>query len=417
MNALGYPPLPIVILLFVFAGISIRKIGRLQLPIWLIMTLAALAVLVTRQITVPEAIRSINADVILYLLGVFIIGQAFEESNYLEHLLLTILQTFTGIKWLLGLLIFFSAIISMLLMNDTAAIIATPALILLHQRFRLPLIPLLLTLAYTITVSSIASPIGNPQNLLIAMKLDNPFVLFPQHLLIPTLLGLVILYFYIWFCFRRQFQQPVQEDIHNLDVDVDSRLARLAKLSMTIMLLLIGYDILNALLAFAVAIPFSAIALISASPIVLLSPRRFTLIRHIDWHTIVFFIALFIFMESVWLSGYFQAIVEQSHIQVTSKSTIVWLSLLLSQLISNVPLVALYLPLLAQTTTQHYLLLAMASTIAGNLLILGAASNIIIIQNAEKRGVKAFGFWQFLIYGIPVTLLQIMVYFLFLTSW
>lgn len=414
MNSFMYPPFPVLVLLLVFLGISFRKIGGVQLPIWLIMTFAALLVLITGQISLLQAIHAINPDVILYLTGVFIIGQAFEESNYLEHILLRVLQKFPGIKWLLALLILFSSLISILLMNDTAAIIVTPVLILMHRRFQFALIPLLLTLAYSITISSITSPIGNPQNLLIAMHMENPFTLFFQHLLIPTLVNLVLLYFYVWFCFRTLFKRPILTDDHTLDVVVDTRLAFLAKSALGLMLILIAWEIISALLGSAAAIPFSIIALIAASPIVLFSPKRFTLIRQIDWHTIIFFVALFIFIESVWLSGYFQSIVQEGHVQVTNKSTIIGLSLLLSQFISNVPLVALYLPLLADTSSQHYLLLAMASTIAGNLLILGAASNVIIIQNAEKRGAKAFNFWQFLIYGIPLTALQVMVYYLFL---
>ncbi|QDP71523.1 anion transporter [Legionella israelensis] len=414
MSAFDHPPLPIIVLFFVFLGISFRKIGSLHLPIWFIMTLAALLVLITGQIGLMQAIRAVNLDVIFYLLGVFIIGQALEESNYLEQKMLKLMQRFTNVKWILGLLIVFSSFTSMLLMNDTIAIIATPAILLLHQRIKLPLIPLLLTLAFSITIGSIASPIGNPQNLLIAMEMTNPFMLFFQHLFIPTLICLLILYFYMWFCFRDMLNIEIRHVSLNTDIVVDRRLAFLAKLSLGIMLLLILSEITFSLSGYPIHLSFSMIALLAASPLILFSHKRFSLMRKIDWHTIVFFIALFVFMEAVWLSGYFQNVIQASHLQITAKSTIIWVSLLLSQLISNVPLVALYLPLLAKTSAQHYLLLAMASTIAGNMLILGAASNIIIIQNTEKRGKHAFNFWQFMCFGIPLTVINVIVYYLFL---
>lgn len=63
-------------------------------------------------------------------------------------------------------------------------------------------------------------------------------------------------------------------------------------------------------------------------------------------------------------------------------------SVVLSQLISNVPLVAIYLPLLSHlgaTDKEIMVLAAEASTIAGNLMILEATSNIIIIHNTEKK--------------------------------
>jgi len=90
------------------------------------------------------------------------------------------------------------------------------------------------------------------------------------------------------------------------------------------------------------------------------------------------------------------------------------LSIGLSQLISNVPFVALYLPAMGSTVSQGQLMaLAAGSTIAGNLLILGAASNVIIIQNAEKEG-KTISFVEFSRIGILITILDAIIYFIFL---
>jgi Na+/H+ antiporter NhaD/arsenite permease-like protein len=96
--------------------------------------------------------------------------------------------------------------------------------------------------------------------------------------------------------------------------------------------------------------------------------------------------------------------------------TILFISVILSQFISNMPLVALYLPLLMQHphSDSNLLALAAGSTIAGNLSILGAASNIIIIQNSEKRGVKGFGFFEFIKIGAPLTLINLLIYSYFI---
>jgi Na+/H+ antiporter NhaD/arsenite permease-like protein len=87
------------------------------------------------------------------------------------------------------------------------------------------------------------------------------------------------------------------------------------------------------------------------------------------------------------------------------------LSATLSQLISNLPLVALYLPMLANPDVQSLMALAAGSTIAGNFLILGAASNVIVIQNAEKRGVTLV-FFEFACAGIPLGFLNLLIYWL-----
>lgn len=101
---------------------------------------------------------------------------------------------------------------------------------------------------------------------------------------------------------------------------------------------------------------------------------------------------------------------------ITSIDAIFLISVIISQLISNVPLVALYLPLLIQAgiSAKGMMALAAGSTIAGNLLVMGAASNVIIIQNAEKRASEGLTFFEFARIGIPLTLINVFVYWLFL---
>ncbi len=76
----------IIVLSVVFVLIAVRQLGNIRLQIWQIMLLGALGVLVTGQISPPEALKAINPDVMLFLFGVFIVGQALEESGYLSHL-------------------------------------------------------------------------------------------------------------------------------------------------------------------------------------------------------------------------------------------------------------------------------------------------------------------------------------------
>ena len=94
-------------------------------------------------------------------------------------------------------------------------------------------------------------------------------------------------------------------------------------------------------------------------------------------------------------------------------------SITFSQILSNVPFVALYNYVMigngfTGTHIEQWMMLASASTIAGNLTILGAASTIIIIQASESKGVKAFTFLEFLKIGSIVTVVNLAVYYLFL---
>jgi len=122
-------------------------------------------------------------------------------------------------------------------------------------------------------------------------------------------------------------------------------------------------------------------------------------------------------MESVWDSGVFQSLINGTNLNLTSTGMVMAVSVLLSQFISNVPLVALYLPMLMQlgVSTEELMALAAGSTIAGNLSILGAASNVIIIQNAEQKSGQTLTFLEFVKIGVPLTAVNILVYWLFFT--
>jgi Na+/H+ antiporter NhaD/arsenite permease-like protein len=118
-------------------------------------------------------------------------------------------------------------------------------------------------------------------------------------------------------------------------------------------------------------------------------------------------------MKSVWQTEFFQSFVDQS--MVTSVPMILLTSAIISQFISNVPFVALFQPMIMPTgaKTVQLMALVVGSTIAGNLTILGAASNVIIIQNAEKQG-ETLTFFEFAKVGVPLTILQLVVYWVWL---
>lgn len=141
------------------------------------------------------------------------------------------------------------------------------------------------------------------------------------------------------------------------------------------------------------------------------------ILKNVDWKTLIFFISMFILMQSVWNSGFIQKLIINMNINITNLLMIFIVSIVLSQFISNVPLVALYLPMLleAGASSKEITALAASSTIAGNLFILGAASTVIIVQNAEKRSNETITFLEFARVGIPLTILNAAVYYIYLS--
>ena len=407
--------IPIITLAVVFIFIAIRQVGNIKLQIWQIMLFGAIAVLVTGQISLANALKSINLDVMLFLFSMFVIGVALEESGYLSRLSYKIFKRAKNRNHLLLLILFGMGFASALLMNDTLAIIGTPMVLLLAKKHNMNPKSLLIVLAFAITIGSVMSPIGNPQNFLIATqgKINNPFLTFLQYLLIPTLINLFVAFLLIKFFYKDQFNNNSLN--HSQEPIKDHRLAILSKISLILLSTLIFIKIAVAFINVQIDLQLVYITVIAALPILAFSRKRIYIIKKVDWHTLVFFAAMFVLMESVWDTGFFQSIITALNINILSIPIILAVSVLLSQLISNVPLVALYLPLLsyAGATTKEMMVLAAGSTIAGNLLILGAASNVIIIQNAEKKSGETINFLEFAKIGIPMTVVNILIYWLF----
>ena len=405
----------IIVLLVVFVLIAVRQVGRFHLQIWQAMLLGALTVLLTGQISPAEALKAINLDVILFLFGMFVVGQALEDSGYLSHLSSRLFGRAKTVDSLLLLILFGTGLLSAFLMNDTLAIIGTPVMLQIARKTGIRPKLLLLSLAFSVTIGSVMSPIGNPQNLLVAINgnIPNPFITFLRYLAVPTLINLFLTYLILKFFYRGQLKnEPLN---YSADPITDPKLARLSKVSLIIIVVLVLAKIIISLLGLDIDFRLTYIALAAALPIILLSPRRLGVVRKIDWTTLIFFAAMFVLMESVWDSGYFQNIIADLHLNLRSVGVIMALSVALSQLISNVPLVALYLPVLSHlgAATKEMMALAAGSTIAGNFSILGAASNVIIIQNAEKKAGETLTFWEFVRIGIPLTAVNTLVYWLF----
>ncbi len=405
-----------ITLLIVFSLIAIRQIGNVKLHIWQIMLGGAVVVLLSGQISFPAALHAINFDVIVFLFGMFIVGRALEESGYLSHLSYLLFKRAQSLDIVILIILFVMGITSSFLMNDTVAIIGTPVVLLVAKQNKIESKILLLALAFAVTIGSVMSPIGNPQNLIIAVNggVKNSFVVFLKFLFIPTILNLIFAYLLLKLFFRKEFKKELKNISPQLIID--KKLAMLSKISLVVIFIAVILKITLISFHFNYDFRLTDIAVVAALPIVLFDSRRFDIIKKIDWHTLAFFAAMFVLMQSVWNSGIFQKGMDYSDFNLKSTLIILGISVILSQLISNVPLVVLYLPLLMRLGigTRGMLALSAGSTIAGNLFILGAASNIIIIQTAEKRTGDTLTFIDFAKIGVPLTIVNLLVYYLFL---
>jgi len=242
-------------------------------------------------------------------------------------------------------------------------------------------------------------------------------------LAIPTLLNYCATYFILKIYYRKDLANSSYPSTVSYDDTITDM--KLAKTSGAIALLTIaGFVALSILKVMGIEteINFGTIALLGSATLYSLSPRRKEVVAGVNWSIIIFFLSMFIVMQSVWNSGLRSLFTSYlpTLIHTESLSTIliiVGASVLLSQVMSNVPFVAVYINLMRSLgfnslDVNAWVALAGASTLAGKLTILGAASTIIILEVAEEKG-HAFSFYEFFKIGPIVTLVNIVI----LSSW
>jgi len=206
-------PIPIIVLALVIVLTAARRVGSLRLRIWQVMAGGALVVLVTGQISPVAALRAVNLDVMLFLAGMFVVGQALEESGYLALVtsrLFARARSANAVAFVVPLVM---GTASALLMNDTVAIVGTPVVLALARSRGLSPKMALLALAFGVTIGSVPSPIGNPQNLLIALSagMANPFLTFARHLALPSLVNLAVAGFLLRLYYPSEAAPPTAE--------------------------------------------------------------------------------------------------------------------------------------------------------------------------------------------------------------
>ncbi len=374
----------------------------------------AILTLLTGQISPIDALYAINPGVMLFLLGMFIVGEGVKNCGFLENCISGICRYAPSGDILLILIIVTMGLLSAVLMNDTIAIIGAPLILILAERFGISKSGAMIALCFSVTTGSVFSPIGNPQNYLITSYVPqlSPYLLFFTGLTLPTILSLAIIYPFL----RPLFQGAVpSHSACKIGEPAQSMEKWPVYLSFTIIFTGIGLHVLEGLFLTSWSVPVEWIACIAAIPILVGSKNRVKLLLNLDWYTLIFFASMFVLMQSVYDTTLFQTMIPDK--EGTNVLLVLVGGVLLSQLISNVPFVALFQPALLSSDVSPAIVLALAagSTIAGNLTILGAASNVIIIQQAERHGVH-IPMTMFCRYGIPVTLCQVGIYAIFLMN-
>lgn len=415
--------------LAVFGIVYALIIGRrrLGIPIWTAMLIGA-ALMIGLQVTgVVDAFKAVNLEVIAFLFGMFSIVSALERSGVLRAVALRMLARAKTPSQILMIFVVGMGVLAAFLVNDTIALLGIPLAVRVARHSGIRPAVLLLALAFGITVGSVMTPIGNPQNLLIATDsgIEFPFATFLLYLGAPTIANLFATYYILKLYYRKELAVSGRApEVAKVDGAYNPRQARLSIYATVATLA--GFALSEILHGLGVAdLSLSVVAMLGAAALYALSNERTQILKSVDYSVLVFFAAMFVVTTSMWSSGAVSIITgwlpgPNPADGPQGMGIITAASLSLSQVLSNVPFVDLYNFVMIENGFRgehvgQWLMLAAASTVAGNLTILGAASNIIIIESAEARGVRAFGFVEFAKIGSVITAVNILIYYLFLT--
>jgi Na+/H+ antiporter NhaD/arsenite permease-like protein len=284
--------------------------------------------------------------------------------------------------------------------NDIVCLVMVPFVLSITRRLRLEPLPYLLAVATASNIGSVASITGNPQNMLIGSFSHISYRDFLLHLGPVAVVGLFLDWMVLhWMLVRKvKHAELVNDGIPLPPLD----LSRLTKPAIVVTAVLIGF--------FAGVPPAMAAALGAAVLLITrtLEPRK--MYEEVDWGLLVFFVGLFLIVggaQNAGIVGRFLGIAEHWNLHNLGVFTVA--VSLLSNLVSNVPAVMLLKSLAPSFANPHtaWLVLAMASTLAGNLTITGSVANIIVVESA-KPDVK-IRFWDYFRVGLPITVMTLIV--------
>lgn len=358
--------------------------------------IGASLVMAFEVLTLEEAYAAVDHNTILLLFGMMIVAANLRVSGVFAAVSAWTVRHARHPLTLLGAVILVSGVFSAFFVNDTVCLVLTPLVLDMALALGRNPVPYLLGVAMGSNIGSVATITGNPQNMMIGAFSGIPYRTFAAALGPVAAVGLVLAFLVIALLYRGEFRRAET-------LAVPPRRARihrpLAWKSLTVSALM--------LLGFFAGWPVAVVAIVAAALLLLtrkLKPER--IYREIDFSLLVLFIGLFIV-----IAGVEKALVSSGELTRAAgqglESPVVFsaAAALLSNLVSNVPAVLMFKPLIPAFADpdRAWLLLAMASTLAGNLTLLGSVANLIVVQKAGRRA--PIGFREYFRTGLPLTLL------------
>lgn len=394
--------LPLVLFGATYLLLAIGRIPGLALDRTGFAVLGALAFLATGGISLEEAKAAIDAPTLTLLFSMMLLSAQYQMSGLYGAIGTRLGRVRRPRRLLAGVLVV-SALLAAVLTNDVVCFALTPLVCAALLATRLEPLPYLLALACGTNIGSALTPIGNPQNILISQQLGLAFLPFVLACALPVAAALAFTY---WFLARRLRERPADgPGYRTLEVAEATPLDRREAVKAIVLTV-------AAIALFLTPVP-AYLTGCAIAGIVLTSRRMHsrTMLGLVDWQMLALFVALFIVTRGLELSGWTEAgqrVLAEAGLPLAQVGVLVPIVALLGNLVGNVPAVMLllrFVPAEPALPVVGYAL-ALASTFAGNALLIGSVANLIVVEQAGRFGIR-IGFRDHLRVGLPVTLVSL----------
>jgi Na+/H+ antiporter NhaD/arsenite permease-like protein len=389
----------LIIFIFTYALIAVGQPPIFRIDRAGAALIGASLMIVFNVLDVDSAYRSIDYNTIILLFSLMIVVANLRLSGFFRLASTYVMSHIARPSMLLYAIIFLSGGLSALFINDTVCLAFTPLVLAITIRSGLNPMPFLLALCMAANIGSVATITGNPQNIMIGSFSGISYARFTAKLLPVALAGLVICCVIIRVMYRDVFRQSAIS-ISPAHARIHRPLLIKSTLTSIIMMAL-----------FLLGLPMTPVAIGAAAYLLItrrIKPEK--IYASVDLRLLILFIGLFIVVEGVEKSGLTMKALEAVGRETAGHPFVmVAAAAALSNLVSNVPAVLLMKPIMASMPDPEtaWLLLAMSSTLAGNLTILGSIANIIVIEGCRQK-VK-IGFAEYMMIGVPLTIATLVV--------
>ncbi|MDD5249150.1 MAG: anion transporter [Rhodocyclaceae bacterium] len=388
----------------VYLGMILGGLPFLQLDRTGVALLGAIALIGIEAVSPEAAAKSIHIPTLMLLFSFMVISAQMRLGGFYAWVTHRLAALPMAAPQLLAALIAIVALLSAVFSNDIVCLTVAPVLMDTCVKRRLDPVPFLLALACAANVGSAATLIGNPQNMLIGETLKLSFGGYFAQALAPVLLGLAATWALIAWQTRGRWTLPETAAARLPAVDAPAGAAAGLDRWQTAKGLAVA-GVLVAVFLFLPAWPRDVAALTGAG--LLLTSRKLhsrRMLGLVDWELLILFIGLFVVNHALQQTGIVSGIVAglgAAGVNLAQPAPLFAAILVLSNIVSNVPAVMLLLPFATHTLAGQTL--ALVSTLAGNLLIVGSIANIIVVDAAARRGI-GIPWRRHAAVGVPVTL-------------